>query len=268
MSSWQMNGELKAGLALTLPVILLTIAGFLGIPGGYNEMHAERRFLPPSLAHPLGTDNFGRDILSRIIAGSRHTIALAVFTVAGAAVLGSALGLLAGYSGGIRDEAVMRLMDAISAFPGILFALVMVALMGNSQFALFVALLVLFVPSFTRIMRSGALQYKSADFVLAERLLGASHARIVFAHILPNLAHALLSASALGLSNAILAESAMSYLGLGVQPPHPSWGRMLSESQIFLFNAPWCALAPGAFIMLTVIGFHCLGNGLRRKFES
>jgi len=261
-----MNGELRAGLALTIPIFLLAIAGFLGIPGDHNEMSAERRFLPPSRAHPLGTDNFGRDILRRVVAGSRHTISLAVLTVAGAATLGSALGLFAGYSGGIRDEAVMRLMDAISSFPGILFALVMVALMGNSQLTLFVALTILFVPSFARIMRGGALQYKRADFVLAERLLGASDARIVFVHILPNLAHSLLSAATLGLSNAILAESAMSYLGLGIQPPEPSWGRMLSESQIFLFNAPWYALAPGASIMLTVVGFHCLGNGLRRKF--
>jgi len=263
-----MNAELKAGIALSAPVVLLALAGFLGIPGGYNEMRAESRFMPPSLAHPLGTDNFGRDIFSRIVAGSRHTISLAVLTVAGAAAAGAVLGLFAGYSGGLRDEAVMRVMDAISSFPGILFALVMVALLGNTQFTLFLALLVLFVPSFTRIMRSGALQYKNADFVVAERLLGASHARIVFAHILPNLAHSLLSAAALGLSNAILAESAMSYLGLGIQPPHPSWGRMLSEAQIFLFSAPWCAIAPGAFIMLTVVAFHCLGNGLRKKFES
>jgi len=263
-----MNGELKVGLALTVPVLLLVLAGFLGIPGDYNEMDTERRFLPPSFAHPLGTDNFGRDTLRRVVAGSRHTITLAVFTVAGAVVLGSVFGLFAGYSGGLRDELVMRLMDAVSSFPAILFALVMVALMGNSQFTLFVALLVLFVPSFTRIMRSGALQHKHADFVLAERLLGAGHARIVFVHILPNLAHSLLSASALGLSNAILAESAMNYLGLGIQPPEPSWGRMLAESQTFLRNAPWLALAPGMFIMITVIGFHCLGNGLRRKFES
>ena len=191
---------------------------------------------------------------------------LALCTVAGAVALGSVFGLFAGYSGGIRDEIVMRLMDTISSFPGILFALVMVALLGNSPITLFIALLVLFVPSFTRIIRSGALQYKNADFIRAERLLGASHARIVFIHILPNLAPSLLSAAALGLSNAILAEAAMSYLGLGIQPPLPSWGRMLSESQGFLMNAPWCALAPGFCIMLTVIAFHCLGEGIRRQF--
>ena len=232
----------------------------------YRDMDSSRRFQPPGFEHPLGTDNFGRDVFSRVIAGSKYTIVLALCTVAGAVVLGSILGLFAGYSGGIRDETVMRLMDVISSFPGILFALVMVALMGNSQFTLFIALLILFVPSFTRIMRSGALQYAHADFILAERLLGASHARIIFIHILPNLAPSLLSAAALGLSNAVLAEAAMSYLGLGIQPPLPSWGRMLSESQNFLLNAPWCALAPGFCIMLTVIAFHCLGDGIRRRF--
>jgi peptide/nickel transport system permease protein len=247
-------------------MLLLSLTGIFLASHEYNAMDSERRFQPPGIAHPLGTDNFGRDVLSRIIAGSKYTIILAICTVAGAVALGSALGLFAGYSGGIRDEFIMRLMDAISSFPGILFALVMVALMGNSQFTLFVALLILFIPSFTRIMRSGALQYKQADFILAERLLGASHARIVFIHILPNLAPSLLSASSLGLSNAILAEAAMSYLGLGIQPPLPSWGRMLSESQNFLLNAPWCALAPGVFIMLTVIAFHCIGDGLRRRF--
>jgi peptide/nickel transport system permease protein len=220
--------------------------------------------MPPGPQHPLGTDNLGRSIFLRIIAGARHTIVLALCTVAGAAAIGSALGLFAGYSLGIIDETIMRLMDAISSFPGILLALAAVALFGNSQLALFAALAILFIPGFTRIMRSGALQFRHTDFILAERLLGASHARIIFMHILPNLAPSLLSASALALANAILAEAAMSYLGLGIQPPRPSWGRMLSESQNFLYNAPWCALAPGFFIMLAVIAFHCLGDGLRR----
>jgi peptide/nickel transport system permease protein len=263
-----MNGTLKAGLILAVLMLVLPLTGIFWIPHDYNAMDSGLRFQPPSVSHPLGTDNFGRNVLFRVIAGSRHTIALAVCTVTGAAALGCALGLFAGYSGGLRGEIVMRLMDAINSFPGILLALVMVALLGNSQFTLFIALLILFVPGFTRIMRSGALQYKHTDFILAERLLGASHARIIFIHILPNLAPSLLSASALGLSNAILAESAMSYLGLGIQPPLPSWGRMLAESQNFLYNAPWCALAPGIFIMLTVIAFHCIGDGLRRTFEG
>jgi len=265
-----MNGKLKAGLIITFLILLISLTSAVWIRGvfniQYNTMNPEIRFMPPGIGHPLGTDNFGRDILLRIMAGSRHTIVLAICVVAGAVILGSVLGLFAGYSGGISDEIVMRLMDAVSSFPGILFALVMVAVFGNSQFTLFIALLILFVPSFTRVIRSGTLQYRDAEFILAERLLGAGSARIVFIHILPNLVTQLLPAAVLGLSNAILAESAMSYLGLGIQPPEPSWGRMLSESQNYLVNAPWCALAPGVFIMLTVIGFHLLGDGLRRHF--
>jgi len=265
-----MNGKMKAGLLLTLFIVLISLISAIWIRDvfdvQYNAMNPELRFQPPGIRHPLGTDNFGRDVLLRIIAGSRHTIVLAICVVAGAVILGSVLGLFAGYSLGICDEIVMRLMDAVSSFPGILFALVMVAVFGNGQFTLFTALLILFVPSFTRIIRSGTLQYRNADFILAERLLGAGGLRIVFIHILPNLATQLLPAAVLGLSNAILAEAAMSYLGLGIQPPEPSWGRMLSESQNYLINAPWCALAPGVFIMLTVIGFHLLGDGLRRYF--
>jgi peptide/nickel transport system permease protein len=263
-----MNNTLKAGLVLATLIMLMSLSSFIWVTRDYTAMDSSRRFQPPSLEHPMGTDNFGRDVFIRIMAGSRYTILLAVCTVAGAVALGSIFGLFAGYFGGIIDEIVMRLMDAISSFPGILFALVMVALMGNSQITLFIALLILFVPSFTRIMRNGALQYKHADFILAERLLGAGKCRIVFLHILPNLRTQLLSAAALGFSNAILAEATMSYLGLGIQPPLPSWGRMLSESQNFLYTAPWCALAPGFCIMLTVIAFHCLGNGLAAVLEN
>jgi peptide/nickel transport system permease protein len=258
------NTELKTGAVLCALIAALSAASLFRVPRDYNAMDSGRRFLPPGASCLLGTDNFGRDVFSRIMIGGRYTLLLASCTVAAAAAAGTALGLASGYAGGILDEIVMRLMDALSSFPGILLALVMVALFGNSQFTLFTALLVLFIPGFTRIMRSGALQYKTRDFILAERILGASQGRIIFIHILPNLAPSLLSAAVLGISNAILAEATMSYLGLGIQPPTPSWGRMLSESQNFLFNAPWCALAPGVFIMLTVIGFHCLGEGIRR----
>ncbi|MDR1933843.1 MAG: ABC transporter permease [Spirochaetales bacterium] len=263
-SNW--NGELKTGALLCLLVAGVSLAGLFYLPYGYNEMESSRRFLPPQARHLLGTDNFGRDVFSRIITGGRYTLFVAILTVTGSACAGSALGLLSGYAGGLWDEIIMRLMDALSSFPGILLALVMVALLDNGQFTLLIALLVLFIPSFVRIMRSGTLQYKHRDFILAAEIMGASPFRILFRHILPNLAPSLLSASALGLSNAILAEAAMSYLGLGIQPPVPSWGRMLSESQNFLFNAPWCALAPGMMIMLTVLAFHTLGEGIRRRY--
>jgi peptide/nickel transport system permease protein len=264
-----MNGgnlELRAGIALGILMVGMSAAGIFFLPYGINDMESGRRFLPPQGRHLLGTDNFGRDVFSRIIAGGRYTLATAILTVAGSALAGCVLGLASGYAGGIGDEVIMRLMDALSSFPGILLVLVMVALLDNGQFTLLIALLVLFIPSFTRIARSGTLQYKHRDFVRAAEIMGASGFRILFCHILPNLVPSLLSAAVLGLSNAILAEAAMSYLGLGIQPPVPSWGRMLAESQNFLFNAPWCALAPGMMIMLTVLAFHILGEGIRRRY--
>lgn len=261
----KLNGDLKSGAVLGIFIAALSLAGLVWTPYGYNEMDPASRFLPPDAAHLLGTDNFGRDVFSRTLAGGRYTLLVALFTVAGSALLGAALGLVSGYAGGALDELLMRLMDAFSSFPGILLALVMVSLLGNSQGTLVIALLVLFIPGFARITRNGMLEYKGRDFVKAAEIQGVSHGRIIFAHILPNLTPSMLSAAALGLSNAVLAEAAMSYLGLGIQPPVPSWGRMLSESQNFLFNAPWCALAPGLMIMLTVLAFHCLGEGIRRR---
>ena len=262
------NFDIMAGALLAVIIAGISFVGLFYLPFDYNEMDSSRRFSPPSLNHLLGTDNFGRDVFSRIMAGGKYTLVTAIITVAGSAAAGSALGMTSGFAGGIWDEITMRLVDTLSSFPGILLALVMVSLIGNSHAALIIALLILFIPGFTRIMRNGMLQYKSRDFVLAARLAGISNTRIIFFHIFPNLLSPLLSASVLGLSNAILAESTMSFLGLGLQPPVPSWGRMLAEYQAFLFNAPWCALAPGITIMLTVLAFHFLGEGLRKRSSA
>ena len=265
MNGEKTNAEFLTGAVLALLIGGITLTGMIYLPYEYNAMDSANRFSPPALSHLMGTDNFGRDVFSRIMAGAKYTLLTALVTVAGSAAAGSALGSLSGYAGGIWDEIIMRLMDTLSSFPGILLALVMVSLMDNSQGTLIIALLILFIPGFTRIMRNGMLQYKNRDFVLAARIAGVSNSRIIFVHIFPNLAPSLLSASVLGLSNAILAESTMSYLGLGIQPPVPSWGRMLSESQAFLINAPWCALSPGIMIMLTVLAFHYLGEGLKER---
>ena len=255
------NLTFKAGVVLTLFIGAICITG-LFLPLEYNAMNSAQRFKAPGKDYLMGTDNFGRDVFYRILAGTKYTLLTALLTVAGSAALGSALGMFSGFAGGLLDEAVIRLMDTLSSFPGILLALVMVSLIGNSQGTLIIALLILFIPGFTRIMRNGMLQYKNKDFILAARIAGISNHRIIFVHIFPNLLTPLLSASVMGLSNAILAESTMSYLGLGIQPPIPSWGRMLAESQSFLLNAPWCAIAPGIMIMLTVLAFHYLGDGL------
>ena len=262
------NLELRLGAVLAFLIGGMAVMGIFYTPYGYNEMQSTERFHAPSLTHFMGTDNFGRDIFSRIVLGCKYTLLVALGTVALSASIGSILGLICGYIGGLLDEVIMRLMDTISSFPGILLALVMISLMDNTEFTLIFALFILFIPSFVRIMRSGSLQYKGRDFVLLAKVQGASSLRLIFVQILPNIAHNLLAATVIGLSNAILAEAAMSYLGLGIQPPIPSWGRMLAESQNFLFNAPWCALAPGFMIMLSVIALHCLGEGLRKQAQA
>ncbi|MDR2951813.1 MAG: ABC transporter permease [Treponema sp.] len=262
----KLNGELKAGAAVALAVAALSIISFFWVPHDCNRVDPVIRFLPPGWAHLLGTDNLGRDILSRIMTGGGNTLLLALCTVAAAAAAGGMLGLLAGYLGGITGKIIMRVIDTVNSFPGILLALFMVAVMDNGRFTLFIALFINFIPSYARVMRTGAIRYKNSAFVEAEKILGAGYMRIIFIHILPNLIPSLLSASVLGFSNAILAEASMSYLGMGVQPPEPSWGRMLYESQNYFFSAPWAAIAPGLFIMLTVVSFHLLGEGLRRRF--
>jgi peptide/nickel transport system permease protein len=265
----QWSLDFKAGVALIAIVSALALVSIFFTPYDYNAMNAAQRFNAPSLAHLMGTDSFGRDVFSRVIIGGRYTLLVSFLTVLGSASIGATLGLLAGYTGKILDEIIMRLMDALSSFPGILLALVMTSLLrraDDSTAALIIALLIMFIPSYARIMRTGALQYRGADFVKVSSIMGASRLHIIFIHILPNLAPSLLAATVLGLSNAILAEATMSYLGLGIQPPLPSWGRMLSESQAFLFNAPWCALSPGFMIMLTVIGFHYIGEGIRQRY--
>jgi len=262
----KLNLELKIGVSIGIIIVTMTLLSFIWVPHDYNKMDHSLRLTPPNSSHILGTDNFGRDIFSRIMAGGRNSLFLALCTVAGAAVIGSLLGLLSGYLGGITGEIIMRFIDILNSFPGIVLALFIIAIIDNSQYSIFIALLILFIPSYTRVMRTGALQYKSADFIKAEKIMGAGIFRITFIHILPNVKTSLLSASVIGLSNAILAESAMSYLGMGIQPPHPSWGRMLFEAQAWFFNAPWYALAPGFSIMLTVVSFHLIGEGLRRVF--
>jgi len=264
----KLNRQLKAGAVIGIVIVLMSLLSIFWVPHDYNEMDTHERLMPPGQGHLLGTDNFGRDIFSRVMAGGKNSLLLAVCTVTAAAAAGCLLGLLAGYTGGLTGEVILRVIDTLSSFPGIVLALLMVAVMDNSQLSLFLALFIIFIPSYTRVMRTGAMQYKNSTFIQAEKILGAGFLRITFIHILPNLAPSLLSASVLGLSNAILAESAMSYLGMGIQPPEPSWGRMLFESQSWFFNAPWYTLSPGVFIMLTVIAFHLLGEGIRLTFAG
>jgi peptide/nickel transport system permease protein len=254
------NWNLVLGLAITVIIVLIMIIDLFYTPYDPNKMNVTERFNSPSLTHILGTDNFGRDIFSRIVDGTKTTFFVAISTVSFGVFFGVIFGAIAGYTGGLIDEIIMRISDTLMAFPGILLALVIVAVLGQGKYQIVLALGIIFTPSFARITRSEFLKVKEQEFVKSAKVFGASSFRIMFVHILPNIYPSLLSAITLGFSNAILSEAAISFLGLGVQPPDPSWGRMLSEAQAYLFNAPWYAIAPGTIIVITVLGFNFIGE--------
>ena len=261
------NYELILGLCLVSVVFVLAAVSAFYTPYDINAIVPAERDLPPSLAHWAGTDRFGRDIFSRLMVGSRFTLLTALLTVAMSSFFGTLLGLFSGYIGGIVDEVIMRIVDAVTSFPGILTALIIVTVLDYGKYTIILALCIMFIPSFTRVARMGVLQFKESEFVRYYRTFGASHARILFVHILPNLRAMILSSVVIGLSNAILAESSMSYLGLGIQPPAPSWGWMLNEAQSTIFRYPWYALTTGFMIVITIAGFNFIGEGLRKIWK-
>lgn len=254
--------QFRLGLALTCVMLLLSVGSLIRTPFDPYAMNTAQRFLPPGPVHWFGTDQFGRDNFSRAITGARYSLFVAAATVFLSGTVGVSVGLLVGYVGGAAEAAVMRLTDALASFPGVLTALVAVTVCGGGKYTIIPALAIAFLPSYIRIARSGAQQCKNREYIAAERVCGASTARILFRHILPNLLQSIVPAVVIGLSNAILAESGMSYLGLGIQPPTPSWGRMLSEGQAYLLKAPWEALSAGLMIFITVLGFHNLGDSI------
>lgn len=260
------NFQLKFGKVIIAVILLIIIISIFYVPYDINLINGDEKLLSPSIHHILGTDNLGRDVFSRVIAGTRFTFIVSVLTVLFSSVVGTVLGMFSGYSHYIVDEIIMRIIDAISSFPGILLALVLVSVMNKQKYTIILALSVIFIPSFTRISRNETLKCRNEEYIRSAQVFGASKLRILFVHMLPNIMTALMPSIIIGLSKSILAESSMSYLGLGIQPPYPSWGRMLFESQPYLFYAPWCALSPGLMIMITVIGFNYIGDGLSQKY--
>jgi peptide/nickel transport system permease protein len=253
----------SAGLAITA-LLLLTAALSLGYtPRDPLEMSMEARLEGPSRSHPLGTDQFGRDLLSRIMVGSETSILVGVIAVGIGMGLGVALGMVSGYFGGWLDETFMRLMDAVQGFPAILSALLITAVFKPSVVISMIAIGITFLPVFARLTRASFLELRDREFVLAARALGAGDAALIGRHIFPNTLAPLIVQATISFPVAILAEAALSYLGLGTQPPHPSWGLMLREAQAFLGLSPWFAIFPGTAIALTVLGFNLLGDGLR-----
>ena len=212
----------------------------------------------------MGCDNFGRDIFSRVLKGAQTTLIVAGGTVLIGTVFGVLIGAFTGYFGGLLDEGLMRVMDALFAFPSLLLALVFVSLFGSGTYQVILALGIAFIPSFSRIVRSEYLRCRNLDYVKSARLAGASHLRIMFVHILPNIYTVLLSSIMIGFNNAVLAEAGLTYLSIGVQPPDASLGEMLSNAQTYLFSAPWYALGPGITMVLLILGFSLMAEGMKR----
>lgn len=257
------HGLVVGGGSIVLLLALVAAFGASLAPYDPLAMDFGARFAPPSWAHPFGTDDFGRDLFSRVLHGAAVSFQVAFIAVGISGVAGVALGLLAGYLGGWLDEAIMRAMDVIFAFPAVLLAITVMAVLGRGVENAMIAIAIVYVPIFARVTRGAVISVRDREFVTAARALGTGHARIMLAHVLPNAAGPILVQTSLSLAFAILAEAALSFFGLGTQPPDPSWGRMLSEGRAFLGQAPWMGIFPGLAIMAAVLGFNLLGDGLR-----
>ena len=258
------NTSFRIGLTLAAIMALLALVGYVWTPYDPTAIVGSQKFLPPSFAHLFGTDNFGRDIFSRVMQGVGTTFFIALCTVCIGAVAGTLIGAFTGYFGGAVDEILMRINDALTAFPNILLALVFTAMLGFGKYNVILALGVAFIPSFARVVRAEFARHRSMNYVKSARLMGASHLRIMFRHILPNTRGVLLPALIIGFNNAVLAEASMSYLGIGVAPPDVSLGYMLSESQSYMMKAPWYVLCTGLVIVLLILGVSMMGEGLRK----
>ena len=257
------NKNFILGSCMVGLMVLIMVVGFFYMPYDPDVMDTEHELQFFSAAHPLGTDQFGRDILSRIMDGTRVSFLVGALTVVFGLVVGGAVGAVAGYYGGKIDEVIMKLIDTQMAFPGVLLALMLIAVFGNSLQNLIFALGIMSIPRFARITRSGFIKYRDAEFIKAARSRGAGDGRIIFLHILPNIVPELIVTSSLGFAGAVMSEAGLSYLGLGIQPPTPSFGKMLSEAQAEILQAGWYVLVPAAAITLLVMGFNLIGDALQ-----
>lgn len=256
-----------SGLVILTVLVLVAIFAPLIAPYGINELDVANRLAPPSTDHWFGTDELGRDVFSRVVIASRVSLQVGFISVGIALALGVPIGLLAGYYGGGTDSVLMRLMDILFSIPAIVLAIAILAALGPSIVNAMIAIGIVYTPIFARITRGSVLSLRDAVFVRAARSLGASDGRILATHILPNVIAPIIVQTSLSLAFAILAEAALSFLGLGVQPPDPAWGRMLSEGDGFFQQAPWMALFPGLAILLTVMAFNFVGDGLRDALD-
>src|SRR6059058_3815642 len=256
------NFAFTTGLLLTVALVLIAIAAPLLAPFDPNAQDTIRRLEAPSHSHLLGLDDLGRDVLSRIVWGARISLRVGFSVVILASLIGITLGAISGYFGGWADTIIMRLTDILLAFPGILLAIALVAVLGPSLNNVILALVIIGWVGYARLVRGQVLKVREMEFVVAAKALGARSPRVIVRHVLPNIINPVIVMATLGLAGTILAEASLSFLGLGVQPPTPSWGSMLSYARPYLGEANHLAIFPGAAIMLAVMGLNFLGDGL------
>lgn len=266
VSSWRLLlGNPVTVVSALLLIVLLVVALTASwiAPYGINDVDVPSALQPPSGAHWFGTDELGRDVLSRVLVAIQASLRVAVASVAFAAVVGVTFGVVAGYRGGWVDTVFMRIVDVLFAFPVLLLALAIVAILGPGVTTTMLAIGVVYTPIFARVARASTLSVRVEPFVAVSRSMGTGHGFILLRHVLPNIAAPLIVQTSLSLAFAILSEAALSFLGLGIQPPEPSLGRMIFDSQGFVTLAWWMAVFPGAAIFAIVLAFNLLGDGLR-----
>jgi peptide/nickel transport system permease protein len=261
---WWASPSFLAGLLLAGLVVAMALVSYLWTPYEPTQMAILKRLRPPSAEHWFGTDQFGRDVFSMIMVGARNSLAVGLGAVGLGLTAGSALGLIAAIRrDGLVDHLIMRMADFSHAFPAVLSAIMISAVWGPGMMNAVIAIALFSLPYFARLARGAALQCWALDYVLAARAAGLTEMAITRQHVLPNIAGVLVVQATIQFALAILAEAGLSYLGLGTQPPAPSWGRMLNEAQTFMAGQPWLAIFPGAAIALSVLAFNLLGDGLR-----
>ena len=248
---------------MTLLILLVALLAPWLAPFDPIHQNISRGDLPPGPVHILGTDSYGRDVLSRILLGARVSLGIALSAVGLAITIGSLVGVIAGYKGGLVDAITIRVIDMLMTFPTIILGLMVLAVLGSGMFNLAVAIAVAITPRFARVARGSAIAMRERDYVKAARALGMSDFRIIFVHVLPNLANEILVVGTLWTGTAILQEAGLSFIGLGVKPPTPSWGGMIRDGVNQLLSQPWLSIAPGVAIFIVVLAFNMVGDGLR-----